>query len=89
MKKTALVIAFSIATCALGIETGNAVAISNPHSSMAMPSMYEASKAEIGSPAPRFTLNGVVDLEIKKVALGDYKGKWVVLFFYPGDFTFV
>ena len=27
--------------------------------------------------------------EIKKVSLEDYKGKWVVLFFYPADFTFV
>ena len=24
-----------------------------------------------------------------KVSLGDYKGKWVVLFFYPRDFTFI
>ena len=27
--------------------------------------------------------------EIKKVNLHDYKGKWLVLFFYPADFTFV
>ena len=27
--------------------------------------------------------------EIKKVKLGDYKGKWLVLLFYPADFTFV
>ncbi len=27
--------------------------------------------------------------EIKKVTLSDYKGKWIVLFFYPLDFTFV
>ena len=27
--------------------------------------------------------------EIKKVKLSDYKGKWVVLIFYPGDFTFI
>ena len=26
---------------------------------------------------------------IKKISLSDYKGKWVVLFFYPADFTFV
>ena len=31
----------------------------------------------------------VVDGEIKKVSLSDYKGKYVVLFFYPKDFTFV
>ncbi len=27
--------------------------------------------------------------EIKKISLEEYKGKWVVLFFYPADFTFV
>jgi peroxiredoxin len=27
--------------------------------------------------------------EIKKINLSDYRGKWVVLMFYPGDFTFV
>jgi alkyl hydroperoxide reductase subunit AhpC len=31
----------------------------------------------------------VVDQEFKKINLTDYRGKWVVLFFYPGDFTFV
>jgi alkyl hydroperoxide reductase subunit AhpC len=44
---------------------------------------------EVGSPAPPFTLDAVVNLEFKKVSLSDYHGKWVVLFFYPGDFTFV
>src|SRR6185369_10521613 len=44
---------------------------------------------EVGSPAPPFALDAVVNLEFKKVSLSDYRGKWVVLFFYPGDFTFV
>jgi alkyl hydroperoxide reductase subunit AhpC len=44
---------------------------------------------EVGSLAPPFTLDAVVNLEFKNVSLGDYRGKWVVLFFYPGDFTFV
>lgn len=40
--------------------------------------------------APSFTTDAVFDAgEIKKVSLSDYKGKWVVLFFYPLDFTFV
>ena len=29
------------------------------------------------------------DDEIKKIKLSDYKGKWLLLIFYPGDFTFV
>jgi alkyl hydroperoxide reductase subunit AhpC len=44
---------------------------------------------EVGSPAPSFTLDAVVNLEFNKVSLRDYRGRWVVLFFYPGDFTFV
>ena len=44
----------------------------------------------IDQPAPQFTADAVVDGgEFKKVSLADYKGKWVVLFFYPLDFTFV
>jgi len=44
---------------------------------------------QIGKPAPDFTAQAVVDGKIKDVSLKDYKGKWVVLFFYPLDFTFV
>ena len=30
-----------------------------------------------------------MDESFERVSLSDYKGKWVVLFFYPFDFTFV
>lgn len=43
----------------------------------------------INGKAPEFTEDAYVGDEIKKVNLSDYKGKWVVLFFYPADFTFV
>lgn len=44
----------------------------------------------VGKKAPDFTTEAVVgDGEYKKVSLSDYKGKWVVLFFYPADFTFI
>ena len=47
--------------------------------------MHADSKAPaVGSPAPDFTLNSQ---ESKPVSLHDYKGKWVVLYFYPKDFT--
>jgi thioredoxin-dependent peroxiredoxin len=39
---------------------------------------------EVGKPAPAFTL---MSHEGKKVNLKDYQGKWVVLYFYPKDFT--
>ncbi len=44
---------------------------------------------QIGQAAPDFTATAVVDGEFKQVSLADYKGKKVVLFFYPLDFTFV
>jgi|UniRef100_A0AC35F2F8 alkyl hydroperoxide reductase subunit AhpC len=47
------------------------------------------SKAFIGKPAPEFTNSAVIDGDFKTVSLSDYKGKYVVLFFYPLDFTFV
>ena len=49
---------------------------------------YE-SKIEINKPAPAFTQEAFVNNDVKKISLSDYKGKWVVLFFYPADFTFV
>ena len=42
---------------------------------------------QVNNPAPAFELSGVVGKEFRKVKLSDYKGKWVVLFFYPLDFT--
>jgi len=39
--------------------------------------------------APNFSGTAFHEGEIKKVSLEDYRGKWVVLCFYPGDFTFV
>jgi len=44
---------------------------------------------QVGQQAPAFTLEGVHDGEFVDVKLGDYARKWLVLFFYPLDFTFV
>ncbi|MBU0612542.1 peroxiredoxin [Patescibacteria group bacterium] len=44
---------------------------------------------QVNRPAPKFELEGVKKEEVKKYHLNDYKGKWVVLYFYPLDFTFV
>jgi peroxiredoxin 2/4 len=50
-------------------------------------------QAKVGEPAPTFTLDALVGTEkgkeFRKVSLKEYRGKWVVLFFYPMDFTFV
>jgi len=45
--------------------------------------------ARVGKPAPDFEASAYVDGRFKNVRLSDYKGQWVVLCFYPGDFTFV
>jgi len=43
----------------------------------------------IRKPAPDFEADAVVKGDFKTVKLSDYKGKYIVLFFYPLDFTFV
>jgi len=45
--------------------------------------------SRVGQPAPDFTATAVVEQEFKTLKLSDYRGKYVVLFFYPLDFTFV
>jgi len=44
---------------------------------------------KIGEKAPEFSAEAFHNNEIKNIKLSDYKGKWVVLMFYPGDFTFI
>ncbi|ASA19667.1 peroxiredoxin [Paenibacillus donghaensis] len=45
----------------------------------------------VGKPAPDFTMETVSGdgQDFGKVSLSDYRGKWLVFFFYPLDFTFV
>lgn len=49
----------------------------------------------VGQPAPTFEIQAYdrtkdgTDKQFSSVSLSDYKGKWVCLFFYPLDFTFV
>ena len=44
---------------------------------------------QIGRPAPAFTAQAYQGGKFTEVELADYAGKWVLLFFYPADFTFV
>jgi len=44
---------------------------------------------KINDQIENFTVNALKDGAFSEVSLSDYKGKWVVLFFYPADFTFV
>jgi peroxiredoxin 2/4 len=43
----------------------------------------------VGQVAPDFTATAVHNQQFKTVRLSDYRGRYVVLFFYPLDFTFV
>jgi peroxiredoxin 2/4 len=47
--------------------------------------------AKVGEPAPDFKMTTTADLKTlaSTASLADYKGKWLVMFFYPLDFTFV
>jgi len=49
----------------------------------------EKSMVQIGKKAPDFTAPAYYKGKFTEVKLSDYLGKWVVLCFYPGDFTFV
>ncbi|XP_049499557.1 peroxiredoxin-4 isoform X2 [Panthera uncia] len=47
------------------------------------------SKAKISKPAPYWEGTAVINGEFKELKLTDYRGKYLVFFFYPLDFTFV
>jgi peroxiredoxin Q/BCP len=51
---------------------------------MLAPAAFAADTLAPGATAPNFTLRSQED---KPVSLSDYKGKWVVLYFYPKDQT--
>ena len=48
-------------------------------------------QARVGREAPDFEATAFMPLtgDFHPVKLSDYKGKWITLCFYPGDFTFV
>lgn len=47
------------------------------------------SMVKVGKPAPDFTASAFYNGKFMNTSLSEYKGKWVLLCFYPGDFTFV
>ena len=48
--------------------------------------MESENRLTINELAPDFNAEAFIDNEVKKISLFDYRGKWVVLFFYPLDF---
>ena len=49
----------------------------------------ETTMNKVGKPAPDFTAPAYHKGKFVNVKLSEHLGKWVVLCFYPGDFTFV
>ncbi len=49
----------------------------------------EVPMVQVGKKAPDFTAPAYHKGQFVNVKLSDYLGKWVLLCFYPGDFTFV
>lgn len=53
-------------------------------------SVLEMNRLQVGQQVPDFSAQALMgDGSFKEVKLADYKGKWLVVFFYPLDFTFV
>ena len=53
------------------------------------PAKEKRTMVQVGKKAPDFVAPAYTKGEFTSVRLSDYLGKWVVLCFYPGDFTFV
>jgi hypothetical protein len=67
-----------------------AVQSAAPAAGVAPPQEVKRMSAQVGKEAPDFEANAfVANAGFQTVKLSDFKGKWVVLCFYPGDFTFV
>jgi alkyl hydroperoxide reductase subunit AhpC len=43
----------------------------------------------LNAEAPAFALEGVQGGRVRRFSLAEFRGRWVILFFYPADFTFV
>ncbi len=70
---------------------GPIMSASSPATAQTVP-VQEAPKmtARVGQDAPDFELSSfIAGKGFQPIKLSDYKGKWIVLCFYPGDFTFV
>jgi len=66
--------------------TGSAVPVAGTGTSQEVPKMT----ARVGMEATDFEANAFVrGAGFRPVKLSDHRGKWIVLCFYPGDFTFV
>lgn len=68
----------------IGIPKAEATATQQP-----MQKEVSTMIARVGKEAPDFEASAYINGGFKNITLSEFKGKWVVLCFYPGDFTFV
>jgi len=71
------------------IATPNVSSRLSHHSAGCADHNHNHGPATVQKHAPFFQGDAVVDGEFKKISLQDYEGNWLVLVFYPLDFTFV
>jgi peroxiredoxin (alkyl hydroperoxide reductase subunit C) len=75
-----------------GCSRGEIAKVDKPETAAATEKQEEVklmSQARVGRKAPDFEVNAYFNGGFKPVKLSDYAGKWLLLCFYPGDFTFV
>jgi peroxiredoxin (alkyl hydroperoxide reductase subunit C) len=79
--------------CAPAAERGgpaNALAGRRDGRILLMETLFRSAAMLVTTPAPDFTAQAVMpDNDVRELKLSAYRGKYVVLFFYPLDFTFV
>jgi peroxiredoxin (alkyl hydroperoxide reductase subunit C) len=73
-----------------GTVTGEKPSLTTEHKSPISPDRKETvMSVQVGQKAPDFTAPAYYKGSFGPVKLSDFAGKWVLLCFYPGDFTFV
>ena len=73
-----------------GAVMGDKPSISSPTQSLPSQDQKETPMtARVGQKAPDFSAPSYYKGSFATVKLSDFTGKWVLLCFYPGDFTFV
>lgn len=76
----------------IGCATPTGGPVSEPEQDVPQPAERQTggkSMVTVGQKAPDFAAPGFLKGNFVNVKLSDYQGSWVVLCFYPGDFTFV
>lgn len=72
-----------------GVPVGGRTAEAESERTPRDPERQPAVRVRVGHRAPDFQAPAYIDGAFGNRKLSDYLGRWIVLCFYPGDFTFV